>query len=113
MGYVYISSSRIIVNVGTTNRKFLKSHGRRGIFLANLSLFLSEKLGFRIETDPYGRTTVYVNGKFEEALEKILELDTLDRTGKGVVMWLLSVWDTLKKHGIDKYISLEEMLSLY
>lgn len=113
MGYVYISTSRIIINAGSVNRKFLKSHGRRGIFLANLSLFLVDKLGFRVETDPYGRTTVYINGDYEKALEEILKLETLDRSGKGIVMWLLAVWDALKRHKIDEFITLEELLRLY
>jgi len=113
MGYVYISTSRVVINAGSTNRKFLKSHGQRGIFLANLSLFLADKLGFRVETDPYGRTTVYINGEFEKALEEILNLNSLDRSGKGIIMWILAVWDALKRHKINEHVSLEELLALY
>lgn len=113
MGYVYISTSRVVINAGSSNKKFLRSHGRRGIFLANLSLLLADKLGFRVETDPYGRTTVYIKGEYERALEEVLNLDTLDRSGKGIIMWLLAVWDALKKYKLDEFITLEELLRLY
>lgn len=113
MGYVYNSSSRVVIVAGGDKQAYLKTNGNRGQFLFNLAMLLADKLDLPVNTDEHGRIEVILYGTVENAFNEIINLKAFDRSGKGIVSWLLAVWDVLKKYGLSEYLSLEDMLRLY